>query len=443
MATGRSRASTSGRRARVTARGVALRVVRRVCEDGAYSNIALGAELRRSALSERDRRLAADLTYGTIRRTLILDSEIERAAARPLSEIDPEAAALLRLGAFQVRFTRIPDHAAVAETVALAGPRRRGFVNAVLRTLSVAEPVRPQGHDDEAVSGRTGLAAWAVAELRRLLPANEVEPAAEALASPADLSLRANRCATTPDSLVRALRDAGHEAEPGRHHPDVVHVPAGPPDRLPGYEQGWFTVQDEASALVASAVQGRAGDRLLDACAGPGGKATYLACGTGRGGLAVAADRSLARSELVRAAARRLGVPLRVLVQDATRPALAFAEFDAALVDAPCSGVGAARRRPELLWRPARDRLSELARAQVAILGGAADLLRPGGLLVYSVCTFPRAETDAVLRAFRRARPDFEPQAVPGPGGPAPTHRLWPHRHGTDAMFYAGLRRSG
>ena len=160
----------------------------------------------------------------------------------------------------------------------------------------------------------------------------------------------------------------------------------------------------------------------------------------GTGGLLVAGDASAIRAGLVKRTAARLGVHPSVVAQDARRPALR-GPFDAALVDAPCSGLGAARRRPELLWRPAKEGLSSLARLQVAILLGVADLVRPGGRLVYSVCTFPRAETDAVIRAFRAKRPDVVPAAVPGPDGPAPVHRLWPHRHGTDAMFYAGFVR--
>src|SRR5207237_8840399 len=130
--------------------------------------------------------------------------------------------------------------------------------------------------------------------------------------------------------------------------------------------------------------------------------------------------------------------------QDARRPAVAGRTFDAVLVDAPCSGLGAARRRPELLWRPRQEDRAALARLQVAVLAGAAALVRPGGRLVYSVCTFPRAETDAAVRAFLARRLDFAPAALPGPDGTAETHRLWPHRHGTDAMFIAGfIRASG
>jgi 16S rRNA (cytosine967-C5)-methyltransferase len=453
VGTGRSRARSSADRRRPRppakppptpgARVVALRVLRRVTEEGAYSTIALSAELDRSRLAPRDRHLAAELVYGTLRRTIPLDHAIERVATRSIRRIDRPALAVLRLGAYQLLYSRIPDHAAVSATVDLAGPRERGFVNAVLRKLSTDRPPIPTGDDDRAISLRTGLTEWAVTELRRVLPADEVERAASVLAAPADLSLRVNTCRITADQLQERLVADGHEVRPGTHHPDVLLVPAAAPGALPGYGEGWFIVQDEASALVAAALDPRPGERLLDACAGPGGKATDLACRVGDPGLVIGSDVRLGRATLVKRQAERLGARVHVLVQDAQRPALE-GSFDGVLVDAPCSGFGAARRRPELLWRPAHENLAKLARLQVAILSGAADLVRPGGRLVYSLCTFPRAETDAAVRAFLSKREDFEPAPVPGPGGSATppfSHRLWPHVDGTDGMFYSGFRR--
>jgi 16S rRNA (cytosine967-C5)-methyltransferase len=179
---------------------------------------------------------------------------------------------------------------------------------------------------------------------------------------------------------------------------------------------------------------------VLDACAAPGGKAGHAACRVGPEGRVVAADVRPARAGLVRGALDRLRLPGLVVVQDARHPAVR-GPFDRVLVDAPCSGIGSARRRPELLWRFRREELSALARLQVAIVSSVAELLRPGGRLVYSVCTFPRAETDAACDAILRHRPDLEPVELAGPDGAAPRIRLWPHRHGCDAMFVAGFRR--
>ncbi len=445
---------TSSRRSeRPNARRVALRVIRRVTEEGAYSNLTLGAELAASGLDARDRRLAADLTYGTLRRMRLLDRAVESAAERPVGRIDAATLGVIRLGAYQLLFARVPPHAAVSETVALAAPRARGFANAVLRRISatVAAPESggsadagpaAAGRAFDAIADRTGLAPWAVDELRRILPADEVEATAAALAEPARLSLRTNRLRSDPAALTAALTAGGVDVAPGRHHPDVLLVPSGSPAVLPGFREGWFAVQDEASVLVGAALQVEPGERVLDACAGPGGKAAHLAQAAGEAGAVVAADAALRRAELVARTAARLGVRLHVLTQDGRSPALRDESFDAILVDAPCSGIGAARRRPELLWRVPKDRLSSLARLQVAILGGVAPLVRPGGRLVYSVCTFPRAETEAVVRSFLSRRPDFAPAPVPGPDGLAPSHRLWPHRHGTDGMFFAGFARA-
>ena len=428
-------------RVRESARSLALRVIRRVTDDGAYSNLALAAALAKSSLPARDRHLAAELVYGTLRRMLIVDRMLGGFLERPLETADPVARTALRLGTYQLAFTRIPDHAAVGETVGLVPRHLRGFVNAILRRVATLTWEPPAGDDAEAVSARTGLAVWAVEELALLLPAEEVEPAAAALAEPAPLSLRANRCRSTPEALAEALRERGHEVTPGSRHPDVLLLDAAVPRLLPGYREGWFTVQDEASVLVGEAVRARPGERILDACAGPGGKAAHLACAVAPGGRVIAADRHPRRVALVRSTLERLGLEGSLLVQDGTAPALRDG-FDAVLVDAPCSGIGAARRRPELLWRPERERLSSLARLQAAILIASAGLLGPGGRLVYSVCTFPRAETDAAVRAFLAKRPEMAPAPVPGPDGEAPIHRLWPHRHGTDAMFVAGFART-
>lgn len=412
----------------------------RVVEHGGYSNLALPAALARSGLSGADRHLVTELVYGTLRRLLRIDRALAPLVDRPLDRATPRARTLLRLGAYQVIFTRIPAHAAVGETVALAGPRERGFVNAVLRRLAGDPPGPPTGSSDEDVAVRTGLAPWAVRELRRLL-GEQTEVAASALAQRGPLTLRTNTCRTGVEELAERLASSGHATRRGAVHPDSLLLDHGTPSELPGFAQGWFAVQDEASSFVVRALDPQPGERVLDACAGPGGKTAHLACLLGAEGTTVAGDLSPARAGLVRSQAERLGARVHVLVQDARRPALR-GPFDRVLVDAPCSGMGSARRRPELLWRPRREELSHLARLQVAIASAAADLLAPGGHLVYSVCTFPRAETDAACDAILRHRPDLEPADIAGPDGAAPRARLWPHVHGTDAMFVAAFRRN-
>jgi 16S rRNA (cytosine967-C5)-methyltransferase len=427
-----------------SAREVALEVIRRVTDEGAYSNRVVPAALARSGLDERDRALATELAYGTIRHIPGLDDAIGARAARPVARMTPGARAALRLGAYQVLHTRSPAHAAVGETVGIVVPRERGFVNAILRRLAKEPPAPPAGRSDRAVSLRTGLAEWAVGELRKLLPPEEVEPAARGLGERAPLTLRVNTCRSSVDEVLGSLRGAGLDARPGTVHPGCVVVTGGDPTSFPGWEAGRFAVQDQASAFVVEALAPAPGDRVLDACAAPGGKTAFIACRIGGAGRVAAGDLHPDRAALIRAAVGRLGLGAQIFAHDATRPAVG-GPFDRVLVDAPCTGIGSARRRPELLWRSRRDELSRLARLQVAIAAAGAELLTPGGRLVYSVCTFPRAETDAACDAIVRHRPDLIPVETPGPGGAAPAlrHRLWPHRIGTDGMFVAAFERSG
>ena len=203
--------------------------------------------------------------------------------------------------------------------------------------------------------------------------------AAEAFGERGLLSLRVNTCTTTVDAFVKGLRASGHVPRPAQLHPDCVLLDGGDPARLRGFAQGWFAVQDQASAFVVGALDPQPGDRVLDVCAAPGGKAAHAACLVGETGRVVAGDVRPERAALVRSTAERLRVPVLVVAQDGTRPAI-DGTFDRVLVDAPCSGIGSARRRPELLWRPRRADLSSLARLQVAIASAGADRLRPGGL---------------------------------------------------------------
>jgi 16S rRNA (cytosine967-C5)-methyltransferase len=423
--------------ARPSARAVALDVVRRVTEQGAYSNLTLAGALQRSDLSARDRALASELAYGTIRRRGSIDWLVGPLLDRPLADARPSGLALLRLGTYQIVFTRIPAHAAVSETVALAHPKERGFVNAVLRRVASSAPEWPEGQTDADISIRTGLSEWAVGELRRYT-GDAVEDAAEALAQRAPVTLRTNTCRSSVEDLESALAEVRVRTIRGDLHPTSLLVEAGAPVDLPGFREGWFAVQDQASSFVVGALDPQPGDRVLDACASPGGKTAHIACLVGTRGQVVAGDVAVQRARLVTGTAERLGVRALVLAQDGRRPAVREG-FDRVLVDAPCSGVGSARRRPELLWRADKRDLSGLARLQVGIATAAAGLLRPGGRLVYSVCTYPRAETDAVCDALLRRVPSLEPVALEGPDGPAERIRLWPHLHGTDAMFLAGF----
>lgn len=424
---------------RTTARAVALDAIRRVIDDRAYSNRLISALLSRSGLDRRDRAFAAELAYGTLRHRLWLDVALQERASRPIEQMSPGAAHALRLGAYQLLVANVAPHAAVGETVELVAPRERGFVNAVLRRLADDPPNRPAGGDDGSISLRTGLTSWAIRELRSLL-GDETEEAAAGLATNAALCLRATQRSGV-EPLEASMEEAGIETSRGEIEPTCVLMSGGNPSALPGYPEGAFAIQDQASCFVVRALDPRPGERIADLCAAPGGKALFASELLEGSGVVVASDVNPRRMQLIAGEAARLGVGPMLLASDARAPALRGG-FDRVLVDAPCSGIGSARRRPELLWRVEQRRLSVLAKHQTEILLAAADLLREGGRLVYAVCTFPRIETDAVCDAFERALPAFTPVPTPGPDGPLSRHRLWPHRHGSDAMFVASYERT-
>jgi 16S rRNA (cytosine967-C5)-methyltransferase len=368
-----------------TARAIAYSVLRRIEDQGAYANIVLQAELERSGLSDLDRRFATELVYGTTRMRRACDALVDRFVTVPP---DPATRTLLRLGAHQLAFAGVPAHAAVGETVGLAPKRTRGFVNAVLRKVAATPMVWPS-------------------DLSRL---------------------------SYPDWIGELLADE-LGADDALAALERMNVAPPVTTRDDGY------VQDESSQWVAAAVEATAGDVVLDACAAPGGKATAIAAG---GATVVAADIRATRVGLIVQNAARLGLTDRggfeAVVADATAPPFAPASFDAVLVDAPCSGLGALRRRPDARWRLDPAAIGELATLQRRILGAVAPLVKPGGHLVYSVCTLTAAES------VDHPVPDgFSVDATPPPVGTwRPYRHGWrvlPHDADTDGMVLVRYRR--
>jgi 16S rRNA (cytosine967-C5)-methyltransferase len=378
------------------ARRVAVEALLRIDEEGAYANLVLPHVLARyPGMNDRDRRLVTELVYGTTRMRRACDFAVDRFI---IEAPEPEARALLRLGAYQLLFTDIPPYAALSATVAVAPPRVRGFVNAVLRRCVQPGGKLPITWPDEAT--RLSYPDW----IFGLLVAEHGH-----------------------DEAVAAM-EAMNEA------PTVT-------TRADGY------VQDLASQWVADAVAVEPGTRVLDACAAPGGKATMLA---GRGGSVVAVDLRPHRARLISANSDRVGVAdrVQVVVADACHPPFANGNaasppFDRILVDAPCSGLGALRRRPDARWRIDAGDVDRLAGLQREILDAVVPLLGPGNELIYSVCTMTRAETTAVDDWLAAEHPELESVGGPPPGGPwRPWGRGWlllPHDAGTDGMFFLRL----
>jgi 16S rRNA (cytosine967-C5)-methyltransferase len=466
-----------------------------VATRGAYANLLLPSVLRDRQLSGRDAALATELCYGTLRGQGSYDAVLNVCSDRPVARMDPPVREVLRMGVHQLLGTRIASHAAVTTSVDLAkdvaGPRTAGFVNAVLRRVSTRDldawvtAVAPDRRADPAgyLAVRHSYPGWIVAAFREALADDPREAPEAALGDREGESAGAAAGSVAAGSRValaetEAALAAGNAAprvtlcalpgrcepgelagtagcEPARWSPFGAYLAQGDPASIPAVRERRATVQDEASQLAALALsraEVTGPDQLwLDMCAGPGGKAGLLAgLAAARGTQLVASD---VREHRARLAAKALaGVPsAATVVADGTAPAWRRAAFDRVLADVPCSGLGSLRRRPELRWRRSPRQLPELARLQRTLLATALDSVRPGGVVGYVTCSPHIAETRDVLAAVLDGRQDAGVLDAPallagvtGLGCPAPFGKyaqFWPHRHGTDAIFLAVIRR--
>ena len=459
------RAPRAGRPPSDPARQAAYEAVAAVHRDDAYANLVLPEILRTMGLSGRDAAFATELTYGTLRALGTLDLIIAAAAGREVARIDPPARDALRLGAYQLLHTRVPAHAAVNMTVDLVrsvAPGAAGFANAVMRTIAETpldawlERLAPSYADDPVgnLSVHHNHPQWIVrafaealggdmAETERLLIEDNQPPVVHLCARPG-----------RADAVELADEVGG---TPGAFSPYAVYLNGGSPRELAAIADGRAHVQDEGSQLVAAAllaapIEGR-DTRWLDLCAGPGGKTGLMgAIAAARGAEVTAVEVAEHRARLVELATE--GMPVTVLPMDGRSvgrdPDLPEESFDRVLVDAPCTGLGSLRRRPESRWRRQPSDLPPLTKLQRELLVAALRAVRPGGLVAYVTCSPHMVETQVtVTEGARRGGVDVDfvdarPLLPPGmPGlGQGPTVQLWPHRHGTDAMFLAVLRRT-
>ena len=463
------------------ARRAAFDVLRAVSERDAYANLALPALLRERGISGRDAAFATELAYGTCRTRGLLDAVIGRAAGRPPDHIDSVLLDLLRLGTYQLLRTRVEAHAAVSTTVEQAGiefdSARAGFVNGVLRTIAARDELSWVDElAPDAATDPVGHVAFVRAHPRWI--AQAFADALGADAGQLDAALAADNerpqvhLAARPGVLTGAELAAAVDGTAGRYSPYAVYLSGGDPGRLAPVRDGVALVQDEGSQLVARAltlapIKGGDGGRWLDLCAGPGGKTALLAAiGAERGARVTAVEPMPRRAEMVEE--NTSGLRVEVLRVDARDSAIALRAsgssgaiglrasgssgglapgFDRVLIDAPCTGLGALRRRPEARWRRQPSDVPALAKLQRELLAAGIRLTRPGGVVLYATCSPHLAETIGVVAdALRRysvraldARPLFGPGVAPQDLGDGPYVQLWPHRHGTDAMFAAAL----
>ncbi|MFE1645034.1 RsmB/NOP family class I SAM-dependent RNA methyltransferase [Microbacterium sp. P01] len=449
------------------ARRVAYDTLRAVHESDAYANLLLPKAIGRAGLDTADAALATELTYGTLRREGTYDAVIAIAANREAADIDPVVLDALRLGVHQLLSTRVASHAAVNESVELArqdGSRgAAGFTNAVLRRVSRDTPgewmtrvEQSARSDDERLGLVFSHPVWVVRAFRRALAAEGRADELEDLLAADNASPRVTMTALPGLAAIPA------DARPTPYSPFGFLLGGGDPEAIVTASDGRIRVQDEGSQLAALALsearEVRPGERWLDLCAGPGGKAAMLGAEALRLGAHLEANEiSPARAGLVRRAIASVPMDIPVSEEDGrARAEAAPGAYDRILVDAPCTGLGALRRRPEARWRKTPADIPGLTELQRGLLTAAISALRPDGIVAYVTCSPHLAETAGVVAEVRRDWGDqieeldaravlqsiaSSPLDLPAPADGSGRAQLWPHRHGTDAMFISLLRR--
>ena len=436
-------------------REAALRILHAVDTRSAFSDRLLDTAHASAGDDPRDRALLHELVKGTLRWRGRLDWALDQRVHIGLQAVQPWIRNVLRLGAYQVlMLDRIPLHAAVDESVKLAHkyghPGAAGLVNSVLRRLGEEKATLewPAGDDIESLCIFGSHPQWIVERWLARFGPDETRALLLANNRSAATGLRVNTLRVTREELVAKLAADGIEARTATLSPDLVWVDGHQsPGNLKVFKEGLCTAQDESEALVGRVVAPQPNERLLDLCAAPGGKSTHLAELIGDEGEVWAMERDAHRVASLEAAIKRLGEHSIHVVHGDGRTYTFPMPFDRALVDAPCSGLGVLARRADARWRKTPDMFDELPAIQLELLEAAARRLVPGGVLVYSVCTFEPEETDDVVAKFLAAHPDFKLESVAGsvPDAvvtPEGTMRVLPQRDGCDGAFAARMRRA-
>jgi 16S rRNA (cytosine967-C5)-methyltransferase len=431
------------------AREAALDILSRV-EEGAFSHLALSGVLRR--LTPKDRGLTTELVYGTLTYQLRLDRMIHRFASK--DKTAPALLRVLRLAVYQLQFlSKIPAHAilndAVTQAKRISGQKAGGFVNAVLRKV-VANPTEslPEGDSAEALSLRYSMPLWLVERRRKSVGVDELQKWLTAENEPAPLTVRVSAEKISRDEAIAALPEG--TAKPGMLSPTALFLTLPDPFAHELFTRGQCVVQDEGSQAVVLSLGVTKGAKVLDLCAGFGGKTLFLAEQVGAEGQVLSVDLSDKKLQSLQKEAARLGLEKRIQTKatDVSAIDASLGSFSFILLDAPCSGLGTLRRHPELRWRRTPQDISRCAALQQALLRSASALLAPGGVLVYSVCSPEPEEGEAQIKRFLQENPAFSIAAIAGESlRDALTQegfvKTLPHRHNADAFFIAKIFRRG
>lgn len=427
-----------------SARACALRVVRRVFERGAYADRALAAEA--AELDQRERALATQIAYGTVQRRATLDHIARSLVRPPLEQLEPAVLAAIRIGLFQLLYLeRVPNHAAVHESVELAKRESRGgagLVNAVLRRAAREGEALLAALDDATPAGAAlmhSVPEWLAELWWSELGADEARALLRQINEPAEAALRVNSLVTSVNEVLAALPVPGTPAPVPAAAPALVALPealvlGGPFDAHGSdlWHRGAIMPQSRASILAGRVLAPDPGDRVLDLCAAPGAKTTHLAALIEDRGRVVAVERNPGRARALEQNCMRMHAGCVEVVSADAAEFDGTAGFDGVLVDPPCSGLGTLQSRPDRRWRASPEAIGELAAIQARILAAGAAATRSGGALVYSVCTISRREGQDVVESFLAANPDWAADGA---------FQLLPHRDGTDGFFIARLRR--
>lgn len=448
--------------AAASAREVALDVLVRVEQQGAYSNLLLGSSLQKGALSREDTGLATELVYGTISRMITLDYVLEGFVSKGVAKLQPWVRNLLRLSLYQIMYLdRVPSHAAVNEAVNIAKKRGHqgisGMVNGVLRSVLRAGelPVLPEGLSrEERISIVHSHPLWMVHRWSAEYGTDTAEAICAANNEAPAVSVRVNTTMISREALLAEMLEAGLEASESKVSPFGVIVKGGGNMALTSwYRDGYLSVQDESSMLVAEVVAPEAGMKVLDCCAAPGGKSAHMGELMKDEGSILANDLHEHKAKLIADQAARLGLEcIATLSGDALQlgAALQPESFDRILLDAPCSGLGVIRRKPDLKWRKQPGDVDSVAALQHELLQSVAGLLKPGGVLVYSTCTTEQAENGRIIGDFLERNPGFAPvsfktavwERLEGTAIAAGDGiQLLPHHFGSDGFYIARLER--
>lgn len=440
-----------------SARQLAFTVLREI-DKGAFADVALERNIGKFSLAPADRRLATELIYGTVRRQRTLDALIDQFGKRRVDQQPADLRRILHIGFYQLRYLdHVPAHAVVDTTVQLAKQARLGKLSGVvngmlrqyLRLQNDRDPLTLPTDNLQSLGVLHSYPNWIIQAWQELLPAPEVAELCKWFNQTPKIDLRVNRLRASVNQVVTALTAHGLKVQPG-HTPDAIRIvgPTGNVRQLPGYDEGWWMVQDSSAQLVSYLMDPQPGETVIDACAAPGGKTTHLAELMGDTGRVLGCDRTSSRLNKIRQNAKRLQLTTIETVTGDSREHPKFKGIaDRVLLDVPCSGLGTLHRHADARWRQTPEAIAGLTTLQRELLEAAVDWVKPNGVLVYSTCTLHPDENQTLIQNFLADHPDWQihPPNEKSPVAPFTTEQgwatVWPHKQDMDGFFMVKMQR--